>query len=45
MNDKFVFVGVIRLEDIQILGGEADAESRDIPSQCRPALPQPVDRL
>ena len=32
---KFVFVGVIRLEDIQILGGEADAESRDIPSQCR----------
>ena len=42
---KFVFVGVIRLEDIQILGGEADAESRDIPSQCRLALPQPVDRL
>ena len=27
-GDKFVFVGVIRLEDIQILGGEADAESR-----------------
>ena len=35
---KFVFVGVIRLEDIQILGGEADAESRDIPSQCRAPL-------
>ena len=44
-GDKFVFVGVIRLEDIQILGGESDAESRDIPSRCRPALPQPVDRL
>ena len=44
-GDKFVFVGVIRLEDIQILGGRSDAERRDIPSLCRPALPQPVDRL
>ena len=31
---KFVFVGVIRLEDIQILGGEADAESRMFLSRC-----------
>ena len=29
----------------RLLYGEADAEIRDIPSQCRPALPQPVDRL
>ena len=42
---KFVFVGVIRLEDIQILGGEADAESRIIIRSAGPALPQPVDRL
>ena len=42
---KFVFVGGIRLESRKLLCGRADAESRDIPSRCRPALPQPVDRL
>ncbi len=42
---KFVFVGVMRLEDIQILGGEADAEAGIFLRSAGPALPQPVDRL
>jgi hypothetical protein len=36
----------INLVDVRrLLCDESDAEIRDIPSQCRPALPQPVDRL
>ncbi len=42
---KFVFVGVIRMESRKLLCGRADAGKQDIPSRCRPALPQPVDRL